>query len=218
MTGWMNASTPLDRIAWSVFAVVVILGAHVVPALVRRSSFGVRAFAAVLWAACMVYALVSHATYFLVAQQDAGMRRAATGGVEFQQPPTRALSAVLAEKEYARSELAKLASSSCHDCRRVRVRQVELRAKLEVLQAEADESRRSQRDYDESRALQKSRLADPVATRVGAVLGISQELASFIPALVFAFVLDGLGVLFWLLAAESAGDTGAERDAAVPAV
>lgn len=203
-TGWMSDGSTADKIAWSAFAVIAVLGAHLVPALTRRAHSRIRALALGLWAACMAYACFSHMTYFLVAQQDAGMRRAAsviTGGMP---PLARPLSQVLMEQSSVRAELAKLAHSSCPDCRRVQVRQIELRATLEALEAAAYESRRAQQHDDQSRDLQESRRVDPVATQISNVLGISHDLATLVPAFFFALVLDGLGMLFWLLLTESA--------------
>lgn len=209
--GLTVGADPYEKSLWAMFGVLPVLGAHWLPSLSRGAGRGVRAMAWAVWAVCMAYAIYSHASYFLLAQQEAGLRRAEQP-VHLGTPaaPTRALSAILTEEAKLRGELTRVTSATCQDCRWIRGRISEFNARISALQAEAEEAKRDQALREHADRLRDQRRADPVTSKLAAWLGITQGLVALAPALVFALILDGLASLCWLLATQRRDPPGNE--------
>lgn len=201
--GFTMGGRASEKAVWAVCGIVPVLGAHWLPSLSRGAGAGVRAMTWVMWAICLVYATYSHASFFLLAQQEAGMHRAERP-MYMGEPsaPTRPLSAILTETVKVRGELTRTASVACPDCRWVRNRIAELSAKVEALEAEAREARRSLAFRDQADRLRNERRVDPVTSKLAAWLGIAQGSVALAPALLVAVILDGLASLCWLLATQ----------------
>jgi dissimilatory sulfite reductase (desulfoviridin) alpha/beta subunit len=86
----LNAAASAERIAWAAVALVVLLAAHLLPALTRGEPLQIKLPAMALWLVCLVGAGYGHATLFLSAQQHAGAQRASA--IETVEPnaPTQA--------------------------------------------------------------------------------------------------------------------------------
>ncbi|WP_306173027.1 hypothetical protein [Ralstonia pickettii] len=67
LAGWQRGGSLAERLVWVAIGVVLVVSAHLLPALVRDSPYRMRAIAGVLWATCMVTACYGHATFFLLA-------------------------------------------------------------------------------------------------------------------------------------------------------
>jgi hypothetical protein len=80
LAGWQRGGTLPERLAWVAIGVMLVVSAHLLPALASNAPSTVRAVAGLLWVACMATACFGHATFFLIAQQHAGIQRAETIG------------------------------------------------------------------------------------------------------------------------------------------
>lgn len=76
IAGEQRGGTLAERFVWVTLGLVLVAGAHLLPALLREVHGGVRLSGYALWAACMLAAINSHAYFFLFAQQHASERRA----------------------------------------------------------------------------------------------------------------------------------------------
>lgn len=201
-----------EQALWAMFGVMPVLGAHWLPAMARSAGPWLRAMAWAMWMVCMAYATYSHASYFLLAQQEAGTRRSGRPTrLDEQTVPSRPLSAILTDEAKVRGELTKATSVTCQDCRWVRGRISEINLKIKALQAEAEEARRDQAVRDHADRLRDQRRADPVTSKLAAWLGTTQGLVALAPALVFAVILDGLASLCWMLATQRRDPPGKEE-------
>ncbi|MFM0642184.1 hypothetical protein PQQ63_36465 [Paraburkholderia metrosideri] len=207
LAGWQRGGTLPERLVWIALGVVLVVCAHLLPALVRAAPPVVRALAAALWAACMASACYGHATFFLLAQQHAGEARAQTVTAVVPITPSasgRNLTVVMAERVAVTRQLQFARMQRCpRDCSSVRARRVMLAARLDALDAEAEDIRRLQATDDRVTALREALRADPVTVRLAALLGTAVTRLDLLAGLMFAAVLEGVACLLWVLALES---------------
>ncbi len=200
IAGWQRGGSLPERLVWVAIGVVLVLSAHLLPALVRVAPLYVRIVAAALWSASMATACYGHATFFLLAQQHAGMRRAAAVTVEVR-PDSRSLTAVMTERTSVIRQLSLAQSSRCmRDCTVLNSRHVTLAAHLDALNAEAEEIRRDQAADDRLSAQRDALLADPVTTRLAGLLGTTTSRVDLLSGIAFAAVLEGIACLLWTAA------------------
>ncbi|WP_028211985.1 hypothetical protein [Paraburkholderia mimosarum] len=226
LAGWQRGGTLPERLVWVALGVVLVLSAHLLPALVRTASPAVRAVAAALWAACLVSACYGHATFFLLAQQHAGEVRAQADATIVPIAPSvsgRTLTVVMAQRVAMTRQLQFARLQRCpRDCSSLQVRRVMLAARLDALDAEAEDIRRRQAMDDRVTALRDTLGADPVTVRLAALLGTGVTRLDLLAGLMFAAVLEGVACVLWALALESrhavTGTTIISPVVAVPAV
>ncbi|MFX1674064.1 hypothetical protein PWR63_17660 [Paraburkholderia sp. A2WS-5] len=77
MAGWQRGGFLAERVLWIAVGVVLVVAAHLLPALVRAHGWRVRAVGALLWIGCIAATCYGHAVFFLMAQKHAGELRAA---------------------------------------------------------------------------------------------------------------------------------------------
>lgn len=202
--GWQRGGTLSERVVWVAIGVVLVVSAHRLPTLVRDAPVTVRLMGYLLWGACMVTVCYGHATFFLLAQQHAGDIRASavTGDVTgIAARPTRALTPVMEERATVTRQLALAKVQRCsRDCAGLDVRRETLAAKLDALNAEADEIRRQQAGRDRVIAQRDALRADPVTSRLAGLFGVSTVRADLLSGLVFAAVLEVVACLLWTVA------------------
>jgi hypothetical protein len=192
LAGWQRGGTLSERVVWVAIGVVLVVSAHLLPALIRESSFVVRGIGSLLWVTCMMTAGYGHLTFFLLAQQHAGERRSA---VLLVIPPSPARSLTVT------TQLVWVDTRRCsRDCAGLDARRVTLAAKLDALNAEADDVRRQQAERDRVMAQRDSLRADPVTSRLAVLLGVSTTRVDVLSGLVFAAVLEGVACLLWTVA------------------
>ncbi|MDR6202526.1 hypothetical protein [Paraburkholderia graminis] len=222
LAGWQRGGWLSERIAWVAIGAVLVVTVHVLPALCRTAPVAVRVVGAGLWGICMVTTCYGHATFFLLAQEHAGASRVAALPStvvpvlpvnSLSGPLTvRSLATIAAEHADVTVALARADVRRCvGDCPALRVTRVSLAAKLDALDAEADEAKRRQaaedREQEETErvtaardALRDSRRDDPVTSRLAASLGVTAARVDLVSGLVFAGVLESVACLFWFLA------------------
>ncbi|WP_405124635.1 hypothetical protein [Ralstonia pseudosolanacearum] len=198
LTGWQRGGSLAERLVWVAVGVVLVVSAHLLPALVRESPYRVRAVAGVLWLACMATACFGHLTFFVLAQRHAGELRATATPAAEPAPAGRRLTAIMAERATVTGLLATANARRCSgNCTTLEVRRVTLTAKLEALEAEAGEIRRRQSANDRAEERRDTLIADPVTARLAALLGTTVTRVDLLSGLAFAAVLEGVACLLW---------------------
>lgn len=197
LAGWQRGGSLPERLVWVAIGVVLVACAHLLPALARESPPTVRSAATVLWVACLLTTSYGHLTFFLLAQQHAGELRAATLPVTESQPG-RSLTVVMAQRADITTRLAVANAQRCiGNCLTLEGRRAALAAKLEALGAEADEIRRGQFVRDRAMQRHDTVVADPVTSRLTALLGTTTTRVELLSGLTFAAVLEGVACLLW---------------------
>ena len=204
LAGWQRGGSLAERLMWVAVGVVLVVSAHLLPALVRDSPYRVRAVACVLWLACMATACFGHATFFLLAQRHAGELRATAIPVTEATPADRSLTAVMAERANVTARLAAANAQRCTgNCTTLEARRVTLTAKLDALDAEAGDIRRRQVADARAEERRDSLVADPITARLAALLGTTATRVDLLSGLAFAAVLEGVACLLWAVTLHS---------------
>lgn len=205
LAGWQRGGSLAERLAWVAIGVVLVMSAHLLPALVRTWSLTGRGVACLLWIACMATTCYGHATFFLLAQRHAGEQRAAvavptTGPA----PPERTLTAVMIDRAFVTRQLAFTTARRCpRDCSGLEALRATLAAKLDALEAEANDIRRRQAEADRVTTQRDLLLVDPVTARLATLLGTTVTRVDLLSGLTFAAVLEGVACLLWTVALRS---------------
>ncbi|WP_104657405.1 hypothetical protein [Ralstonia insidiosa] len=198
LAGWQRGGSLAERLAWVAIGVVLVVSAHMLPALVRDSPCRVRAVAGVLWLACMATACFGHLTFFVLAQRHAGELRATAVPVAEAVSVGRSLTAVMAERAGVTTRLAAANAERCTgNCTTLEARRVTLTTKLDALDAEAGEIRRRQAADDRAMTQREVLVADPVTARLAVLMGTTVTRVDLLSGLAFAAVLEGVACLLW---------------------
>ncbi|TPF00483.1 hypothetical protein DIS09_00180 [Burkholderia pseudomallei] len=203
LSGWQRGGSIPERLVWVAMGIVLVASAHLLPALVYSASWTLRGVAAGLWLGCMAAAVYGHATFFLLAQAHAGERRAASVPSPTM-PSGLNLAAVMNERPVVATQLAAADVRRCvGDCPTLRVRRARLAAKLDALNAQADDVRRIDAQHDRIAAQRDALLADPVTSRLATLLAIPVARVELLTSLLFAAVLEGVACLLWSVSLRS---------------
>ncbi|KVN53094.1 hypothetical protein [Burkholderia anthina] len=221
LAGWQRGGTWPERLIWIAIGVVLVTSAHLLPALIRGKPRAVLAIGSMLWLACMATACYGHVTFFLLAQQHAGVGRVAAA-VTAPPSPLRPMTVVMADRASITQQLAMMDARRCRrDCGVQEARRVALVGKLDTLNAEVDEVRRVEAERDRVASQRDALLADPVTSRLAALLGTTTARVDLLSGLTFAIVLESVGCLLWIIALGRPSFDEPARDATrshVPAV
>lgn len=204
LAGWQRGGTLPERLIWIAIGTVLVTSAHLLPALIRDMPIRVRTVGSLLWGACLVTACFGHTVFFAFAQQHAGEQRASTVQVSSVPSPVRSLTAVMAERAAVTAQLATANARYCvGNCMTLEGRRVTLAARIDALNAEADDIRRQQVTVDRVTARRDALLADPVTSRLAALLDTTTARVDLLTGLIFAAVLEGVACLLWTVALRS---------------
>ncbi|MCX4146908.1 MULTISPECIES: hypothetical protein [Paraburkholderia] len=204
LAGWQRGGSLPERVVWVSVGVVLLISAHLLPALIREAPFVVRSTGSLLWVTCLATACYGHAQFFLFAQQHAGERRASTVTAVGIAEPGRSLTVVMSERATVTRQLAFARAQRCaRDCPVLEARRMTLAAKLDALDGERDDIRRSQAENDWVTAKRDALRADPVTPRLAALLGTTTARVDLLSGLAFAAVLEGVACLLWTVALRS---------------
>jgi hypothetical protein len=205
--GWQRGGTLSERVVWVAIGVVLVVSAHLLPTLIRGAPVAARLMGYLLWGACMVTACYGHATFFVLAQKHAGDARASavTGDVtNIAARPARTLTPVMEERATVTHQLALARVQRCsRDCAGLDVRRVTLAARLDALNAEADDIRQQQAGRDRVMAERDALRADPVMSPLAVLLGVNTARVDVLSGLAYAAVLEGVSCLLWAVALQS---------------
>jgi hypothetical protein len=203
LAGWQRGGTLPERTVWVAIGIVLVVSAHLLPALIRESPTVVRSIGSLLWIACLATACYGHAVFFVLAQQHAGEERASV--VTIAPPaPGRNLTVVMADRAAVVRQLAWIDARRCsRDCAGLDARRVTLAAKLDALNAEADDVRRIEVERERVTAQRDALLVDPVTSRLAVLFGMTTARVDLLSGLMFAAVLEGVACLLWTVALRS---------------
>lgn len=204
LAGWQRGGWLAERLVWVATGLVLVTSAHLLPALLRGAPALVRVMGSVLWATCLVTACIGHAVFFVSAQQHAGELRASA--LSAAPPPTtaRSLTTVMAERANATAQLAAANARHCPgNCPTLAARRTTLAAKVDALNAEADDIRRQQIAEERVTTRRDALRADPIASRLAALLGVPVARIDLLFGSLVAAVLEGVACLLWLVALQS---------------
>ncbi|WP_395061178.1 hypothetical protein [Paraburkholderia silvatlantica] len=219
LAGWQRGGTLPERVVWISTGIVLVICAHLLPALIRGSPVAIRLAGTLLWGACMVTTCYGHVIFFVFAQQHAGDARvsaAASGIADIVARPPRTLAAVMEERATVTHQLALAQARRCaRDCTGLEVRRTTLAAKLDALNAEADDIRRNEAERDRAATRRDALRTDPVTSRLAAILGVSRARIDLLSGLAFAAVLEGVACLLWTVALRSPPSSPASPATAV---
>jgi hypothetical protein len=154
----------------------------------------------------MIATCYGHATFFVFAQQHAGQTRAAAIAEPVPVPSTgRNLTQIADDRATIVAELTAHCSTNCT------AKRAALKARLDAIEVEMSEVRRQEAQADRMTAQQDRATerrdemrADPVTSRVAALVGIPIARADLLTGLAFAAVLEGVACYCWLLAFDTA--------------
>ncbi|CAJ0777702.1 hypothetical protein R8510_04399 [Ralstonia chuxiongensis] len=198
---WGRAGLPVERALFAAVAVLLTVGAHVIPALCRDTGAWFRLLAAVLWLACMAAVVVGHLAFFTAAERHAGeMRAIEAQTVERSTITARPLSEVAADLAGVNGSIARLRVdvARCPSCQSLPAKLEALTARARALETEEAEARRRITQEEEAVANRQAATVDPVSRRLAVTLGVTHEAASLAVGVVSAVVLELLGCLLWV--------------------
>ncbi|WP_258180271.1 hypothetical protein [Burkholderia multivorans] len=211
VAGVERGGTTGERFAWAAVALVVLLAAHLLPALTRNETLQIKLIALALWLVCILGTTYGHATFFLEAQQHAGAQRAATLQAELPSTPTRPVAVrgrdvIARDQARVAQQLAAARAERCAaSCAALAARREALSAKLAALATEAEVAKRAELAADRAEEerqmfnarLDKARL-DPVTSRVAQFLQLPHDVVDLTIALVFGLLLECVACIGWL--------------------
>jgi hypothetical protein len=200
LAGWQRGGWLSERLVWVALGVVLVAGAHLLPALCRSAPLAVRSVGMLLWLGCIAAASFGHATFFLLSQSHASDVRVSALG-DANTPIHRSLTAVMADRASVTAQLAQANARRCTgDCPVLRGRRAGLTARLDALDAEASDILRDQSNEDRAETRRDAIRADPVTARLAAIFGMARMNLDLLAGLTFAAVLEGAACLLWWLA------------------
>ncbi|MEX3630272.1 MAG: hypothetical protein VB138_13280 [Burkholderia sp.] len=203
-----------ERAAWIAIGVVLLLGAHLLPALTRAAAGGLRAASVVLWIACLLATTYSHATFFLAAQRHAGEVRAmavrdAAGPINVSVASRgRPVEVVAQDIAKAKAKLANVDAQRCAErCSFLAARRTELEARITALNVEQAEALRRQGAADAREVArialfnrEQAAEADPVTSGIATLIGIQASTADLLVALGLGLLVEAVACACWLVA------------------
>ncbi|MBB5462917.1 hypothetical protein [Paraburkholderia sp. Cpub6] len=198
LAGWQRGGWMVERALWIAVGVVLVVAAHLLPALCRPHGWRLRIVGAALWLACMAATCYGHAVFFLMAQKHAGELRAAA--VPVVGTTGRDLTTIAADRAGVVARLARVSERRCsNQCAGIRIERTGLAARLDALDVEMAEAKRAESASDRADAAHDAALADPVTGALTA-FGLPAPRADLIAGLAFAAVLEAVACFAWLLA------------------
>ena len=201
LAGWQRGGALAERVVWVAIGIVLVVSAHMLPALMRGAARRVRGVGSLLWGACLATACYGHAQFFVMAQQHAGQLRAAKVQVVPMPVAARSLTTIMAERATVTAQLAAANARDCAGrCTTLEARRATLAAQLDALNAEVDDVRRQQATTDRVTAQRDALRVDPVTSRLAALLGVTTPRVDLVSGLMFAAVLEGVACLLWTVA------------------
>lgn len=219
IAAWERGGQLAERLVWVGIGMVLLLSAHLLPALARSAPVAQRIPVLVLWLGAMLATGYGHATFFISAQQHAGEIRAAV--VDTPMSPVMAitdsgrdLTSIAAERAQITVDLATAKMQKCTGrCTALLLRRNTLSTRLEALNVAFDESRRREQSADRLAAardrqdmLRAEAMRDPVTVRVAQLLGTSTGNVDLAVGFAFGAMLEFVACLGWLLALQENRD------------
>ncbi|WP_321935240.1 hypothetical protein [Paraburkholderia sp. J8-2] len=211
IAGIERGATLAERAAWIATGVVLLLAAHLLPALGRRATLIPKLAGLVLWVAAFLAVGYTHTTFFLNAQRGTGEQRAER--IQSASPAqvaqkTRSRTAIAADIATATRTFELLKVQACDArCEGLHARKMATQARLAALRIEDQEAQRAERIEDagaaaaatlaQDRALART---DPFVGVIAGFTGLSLPVAGVVIAACLGWMLDGVAAVAWLYA------------------
>ncbi|MBL3963136.1 hypothetical protein H3O04_11560 [Burkholderia sp. KCJ3K979] len=194
--GWES-----ERALLIAMGVVLVVAAHLIPALTRGKSAPARLIGFAIWAAAMAATCYGHATFFVFAASHAGDDRASHVTAA---PVTASRDPVTIARDRA-AIAGKLAQAQAERCRRacpdLQARRARLAGEIQALDVESDMAARDSARRDRVTVERDAAARDPMTAALG--------LSSVVIGMLFAAVLEGVACLCWTIALAPADVTAA---------
>ncbi|MGU7882138.1 hypothetical protein ACV22Y_19970 [Burkholderia sp. AW50-3] len=192
VAGMQRGGWESERALLIAMGVVLVVSAHLIPALTRGKSAPARLIGFVIWAAAMAATCYGHATFFVFAASHAGDERASHVTAA---PVTASRDPVTIARDRA-AVAGKLAQAQAERCRRacpeLQARRARLTGEIEALDVEREMAGRDSAARDRVTDKRDSMARDPMTAALG--------LSSVVIGMLFAAVLEGVACLCWTLA------------------
>ncbi|VVE14366.1 MULTISPECIES: hypothetical protein [Pandoraea] len=212
-----RGATWAEKAVWVATGVVILLAAHLLPALTKGARMSVKGMALPIWIAALLATGYTHATFFLNAQGRVGEQRASDVGATMSVPALpsvhslRSRTKIAADVATTLRNLALLDIGRCGaNCGAVNARRKALSARLEALRIEDAEAVRAEKAadarmaaVDRSQKAQDNARVDPFVANLAAVLRLRTDLISLIMAIVLGWLVDAVAVVSWASVARS---------------
>ena len=211
IAGEERGATWAEKTVWIATGVVILLAAHLLPALIKGAGMSVKGIVLPIWIGALLATGYTHATFFLNAQGRVGEQRASAVAAMRSVPAlpavanTRSRTQIAADVAATHRNLALLDTRRCStDCAAVAARRKVLSARIEALRIEDVEAvraekssdartaavERSQRDQDEARV-------DPFVADLATFLRLGANQINLIIAIVLGWLVDAVAVVSW---------------------
>jgi hypothetical protein len=201
LAGWQRGGLLAERVLLVCVGVVLVVAAHLLPALCRPHGWRIRALGIALWLGCMTATCYGHAIFFVMAQKHAGDIRAAA--VPVLSVPGRNLAEIAKDRIGIVARLTRVTEHKCGDrCAAVRIERATLAARLVALDAESAEVTRHELAIDRADAERAAAKTVPLAGLLTASGDTGH--VELIGSMAFALVIEGVACFSWLLALRSA--------------
>ncbi|WP_321944323.1 hypothetical protein [Burkholderia cenocepacia] len=192
VAGMQRGGWESERALLIAMGVVLVVAAHLIPALTRGKSAPARLIGFAIWAAAMTATCYGHATFFVFAASHAGDERASHVTAA---PVTASRDPVTIARDRA-AVAGKLAQAQADRCRRacpeLQARRARLAGEIEALDVEREIAARDSAARDRVTYKRDSLARDPMTAALG--------LSSVVIGMLFAAVLEGVACLCWSIA------------------
>lgn len=206
--GWQRGTASIDQAVFAGIGFIAVLVGQFMPSLGTRLGLFMRSLGAVIWVAAMAYTAWGHAWFLLAAQERAGAERAASVMHAQTTLPRagRQLSEILTDKADLTEQLARLATSNCEGAcaERLHLRKEALHEHLAALDTEAQASAANTQFRVRLEEQVRQAREDLVGTHLAASLGVPYAAVTWVMALTFALILEGVGCFCWTVVLQSA--------------
>ncbi|VWC82792.1 hypothetical protein BLA39750_01329 [Burkholderia lata] len=217
IAGAERGSTPAEKCVWVATGVVILLAAHLLPALSKGAGIAVKCTVLPIWLGALLATGYTHATFFLNAQGKVGEQRAiavaqtSAGASLPNVPVTRSRTQIATDVAGTRRSLALLDARRCTaDCGAATARRTALTARLEALKIEDGEAVRAERASDaRAAAMERHRMAqdearqDPFVAKLASAVRLGADQVSLVVAIVLGWLVDAVAVISWASVARS---------------
>ena len=212
LAGWARGGSTMERTAWVFVGLVLLLSAHLIPALTKGLHIARRAPALIIWAGAMLATGYGHATFFVVAQHDAGAVRARLVPTQptpvGQGPVGRSQGVIAADRATVDQQLAALEAQKCRDtCTYITYRRKTLQARRAALDIEMQDAKRRYALEDEAdaaraktEAQRETAMADPVSALLSGVFGVKVSAVNLWLSVFLGWLMESVACLAWSLA------------------
>ncbi|TGN96102.1 hypothetical protein [Burkholderia sp. USMB20] len=204
IAGMQRGGLESERAPLIAVGVVLVVAAHLIPALMRGKPASVRVIGFVIWAGAMAATCYGHATFFLFASIHAGDLRASnvTASVTPGVTASRDFVTIAHDRATAEGKLAQAKAERCYrTCPELQAKRARLAGELHALDVERDMAERELSARDRVSVERKAAARDPMTDALG--------IPPLLVGMLFAAVLEGVACLCWTIALAPAGVTAA---------